>query len=95
METTKQNLSTAHAPEHDRSAKWKLSRWRKVAHAAFTLSLALFLAGTAISVLTAVSVLEGGVAEASLTVSFLLLSLACSFIGAHALDRIDEILRKL
>lgn len=95
MDTTKQKPITAHTHEHDRLGKCRLSRWRKVAHAAFTLSLALFLAGTAISVLTAASVLEGGVAEASLTVGFLLLSLACSFIGAHALDRIDEILRKL
>ena len=84
-----------HTHERTRSAECSLSRWRKAAHAAFILSLASFLAGTAISIFTSASILEGGVAEASLTVSLLLLSLGSSFIGAHALDRIDEILRKL
>lgn len=95
MNVSEEKLISAPARERTRSAECRLSRWRNLAHAAFILSLVLFLAGTAMSILTAASILESGVAEASLTVSFLLLSLACSFIGAHALDRIDEIQRIL
>ena len=95
MDVSEKKPVAEHGRERTRSAECRLSRWRTTAHAAFILSLSLFLAGTAVSILTAASILEGGVREASLTVSLLLLSLGSSFIGAHALDRIDEILRKL
>lgn len=66
-------------------------RWQVAATVSFLLNAIMFVVGSAVSALAALSYLPSRPSTAYLTVCLLVGSLAFVFLGAHAMDKIDNL----